>query len=191
MERRILGSLADGMLRLVPAEDAEWKAIGAKLEQPLKELAARIRRDRHGEDWDGAKTWVPNGVRALFTGGSGAGKRLAAAVLARELGMPLYRVELARVVSKYIGETEKNLDRIFEAESAADSVLLFDEVDALFGKRTEVKDAHDRYAYLEIDYLLQRLESFRGSAILASNLKHHIDPAFLRRLHAVVEFDAT
>ena len=188
MERRFLGSLADGMLRLVPTDDAEWKAIGAKIEQPLKELAERSRRDRNPEHWDGAKTRVPNGVRALLTGVSGTGKTMAAAVLAREVGLPLYRVDLSRVVSQTSGETEKNIDRVFEAASGAGAMLLFDEADALFGQRTGVKDAHDRYANLEAAYLLQRIESFPGIAILASNRKHPIDPAWLRRFEAVVQF---
>jgi SpoVK/Ycf46/Vps4 family AAA+-type ATPase len=113
---------------------------------------------------------------------------MAAEVLARELNMDLYRVDLARIVSKYIGETEKNLDAIFSAAEHSDVVLLFDEADALFGKRTEVRDSHDRYANVEISYLLQRMESFQGLAILTTNMKQSLDPAFLRRLRFVVQF---
>jgi SpoVK/Ycf46/Vps4 family AAA+-type ATPase len=127
-------------------------------------------------------------VAVLFSGASGTGKTMAACVLAGASGRPLYRVDLAGVVSKYIGETEKNLDRVFTAARGADAVLLFDEADALLGKRSEVKDAHDRYANLEVAYLLQRLEEHDGVVILASNLPRNIDAAFARRLHYVVEF---
>ena len=128
------------------------------------------------------------GRSALFAGANGTGKTLAAEVLARELGLPLYRVDLAAVVSKYIGETEKNLRRVFDAAKASDAVLFLDEADALFGKRTEVKDGHDRYANIEINYLLQRMEEYQGLVILATNMKANLDPAFLRRLRYVVEF---
>jgi SpoVK/Ycf46/Vps4 family AAA+-type ATPase len=113
---------------------------------------------------------------------------MAAEVLARELGLSLYRIDLSAVVSKYIGETEKNLDKIFTEADRVNGVLLFDEADALFGKRSEVKDSHDRYANIEVNYLLQRLESFRGLAILATNMKGALDSAFLRRLRFVVNF---
>jgi SpoVK/Ycf46/Vps4 family AAA+-type ATPase len=113
---------------------------------------------------------------------------MAAQALARELAAPLYRVDLAAVASKYIGETEKNLDRIFRAAERSGAILLFDEADALFGKRSEVKDSHDRYANIEVNYLLQRIEAFGGLAILSSNSKSAIDEAFLRRLRFVIEF---
>jgi len=128
------------------------------------------------------------GVTALFTGESGTGKTLAAEVLARELELDLYRIDLAATVSKYIGETEKNLRRLFAAAEASGAVLLFDEADALFGKRGEVKDGHDRYANLEVAYLLQRMESYRGLAILTTNLRSNVDRAFLRRLRFVLQF---
>ena len=128
------------------------------------------------------------GVTALFAGDSGTGKTLAAEVIARELGLDLYRIDLATTVSKYIGETEKNLRTLFTAGEASGAVLLFDEADALFGKRGEVKDAHDRYANLEVAYLLQRMESYRGLAILTTNLRSNVDRAFLRRLRFVVQF---
>lgn len=127
-------------------------------------------------------------VRALFTGPSGTGKSLAAARLATVLGLPLYRVDLAAVSSKYIGETEKNLDRALDAAEALDAVLLFDEADALFARRTEVKDAHDRYANQQTNFLLQRLEAHDGIVVLTSNTKGRIDAAFSRRLDAVIEF---
>jgi SpoVK/Ycf46/Vps4 family AAA+-type ATPase len=113
---------------------------------------------------------------------------MAAEVLGRVLRLDLYRIDLASVVSKYIGETEKNLKRIFDAAEAGGAILLFDEADALFGKRSEVKDSHDRYANIEVGYLLQRMECYRGLAILTTNLKSALDPAFLRRLRFVVQF---
>jgi hypothetical protein len=128
------------------------------------------------------------GTAALFAGPSGTGKTLAAEVLAGELGLDLYRVDLSRVVSKYVGETEKNLAKLFDAADAGGAILLFDEADALFGKRGEVTDSRDRYANMEVGYLLQRIETYRGLAILTTNLKDSLDPAFQRRLRFVVEF---
>jgi len=127
-------------------------------------------------------------VTALFAGGSGTGKSLAAEVIAHELQLDMYRIDLAGVVSKYIGETERNLRRVFDAAEEGGSLLLFDEADALFGKRSEVKDSHDRYANIEVSYLLARMEDYRGVAILASNLRHALDDAFLRRLRFIVTF---
>jgi SpoVK/Ycf46/Vps4 family AAA+-type ATPase len=124
----------------------------------------------------------------LFAGPSGTGKTFAAEVVAAELDLDLYRVDLSQVVSKYIGETEKNLQRIFDAAEAGGSVLLFDEADALFGKRSEVRDSHDRYANIEVSYLLQRMESYRGLAVLTTNLREALDPAFVRRLRFIVTF---
>src|SRR4051812_32933839 len=113
---------------------------------------------------------------------------MAAEVLAGELRLDLYRIDLSAVVSKYIGETEKNLRRVFDAAEGGGAILLFDEADALFGKRTEVKDSHDRYANIEISYLLQRMEQYRGLAILTTNLQEHLDRAFVRRLRFIVQF---
>jgi vesicle-fusing ATPase len=127
-------------------------------------------------------------VTALFAGESGTGKTLAAEVIAGELELDLYRIDLAATVSKYIGETEKNLRRLFDAAEASGAVLLFDEADALFGRRGEVRDGHDRYANLEVAYLLQRMESYRGLAILTTNMRANVDRAFLRRLRFVVQF---
>jgi SpoVK/Ycf46/Vps4 family AAA+-type ATPase len=124
----------------------------------------------------------------LFAGPPGTGKTMAAEAIATELAMPMYRIDLSQIVNKYIGETEKNLRRLFDAADSADIILFFDEADALFGKRTEVKDAHDRYANLEVSYLLERMERFRGMAILASNRRKDLDEAFLRRLRHVVNF---
>jgi vesicle-fusing ATPase len=156
----------------------------------LQEVVVHVRhRTLVYERWGfGARTSRGLGVTALFAGESGTGKTLAAEVLAHELGLDLYRIDLAATVSKYIGETEKNLRRVFDAAEASGAVLLFDEADALFGKRGEVKDGHDRYANLEVAYLLQRMESYRGLAILTTNLRSHVDRAFLRRLRFVVQF---
>ena len=128
------------------------------------------------------------GISALFSGDSGTGKTMAAEVIAHELRLNLYRIDLSAVVSKYIGETEKNLRRMFDAAENGGAILFFDEADALFGKRSEVKDSHDRYANIEINYLLQRMEAYRGLAILATNMKSALDTAFLRRLRFIVRF---
>ncbi|MCP4047405.1 MAG: ATP-binding protein [Gammaproteobacteria bacterium] len=128
------------------------------------------------------------GISALFAGESGTGKTMAAEVLAADLNLDLYRIDLSSVVSKYIGETEKNLERLFKAAETSGAILLFDEADALFGKRSEVKDSHDRYANIELAYLLQRMESYRGLSILTSNIKSALDTAFLRRIRFVVQF---
>ncbi len=129
--------------------------------------------------------WV---VSALFAGESGTGKTLAAEVLARELALDLYRIDLSAVVSKYIGETEKNLKQVFDAAEEGGVLLLFDEADALFGKRGEVKDSHDRYANIEVGYLLQRMEAFQGLAVLTTNLKSSMDKSFQRRLRFTRDF---
>ena len=139
-------------------------------------------------EWGTARAWNEGGLAALFAGPPGTGKTMAAEAIADALRLPLYRIDLSQVVNKYIGETEKNLRRLFDAADAADVILFFDEADALFGKRTEVKDAHDRYANLEISYLLERMERFKGLAILATNRKKDLDEAFLRRLRFVVDF---
>ncbi len=128
------------------------------------------------------------GITALFAGESGTGKTMAAEAIANELYLDLYRIDLSQVVSKYIGETEKNLRRLFDAAEEGGVILFFDEADALFGKRSEVKDSHDRYANIEINYLLQRMEAFQGLAILATNAKSALDPAFVRRLRFIVDF---
>lgn len=158
--------------------------------QTLRHIAVQVRqRHRVYESWGfAAKSARGFGVSALFWGPSGTGKTMAAEVLANELELDLYRIDLSATVSKYIGETEKNLRRIFDAAEASGAILLFDEADALFGKRSEVKDSHDRYANLEISYLLQRMEAYRGLAILTTNLKSALDQAFLRRLRFVVQF---
>jgi len=125
---------------------------------------------------------------ALFVGAKGTGKTMAAEVIAGELGQSVYRVDLTKVAGKYIGETEKNLERVFAAAESAGAVLFFDEADALFGKRSDIRDSHDRFANVESGYLIRRLESYDGVAILATNRKQDIDPAFLRRLRFVINF---
>jgi hypothetical protein len=156
----------------------------------LRELEAQARdRGQVLDDWGFARlSSLGRGTTALFAGPSGTGKTMAAQVLARSLGLGLYRVDLAGVVSKYIGETEKHLRELFEACERAPVLLLFDEADALFGKRTQVSDAHDRYANIEIDYVLQRMEQFDGVAVLATNRKGDLDTAFVRRLKFIIDF---
>lgn len=141
------------------------------------------------EEWGfGRKLSLGKGLNVLFAGGPGTGKTMGAEVLAHELRLDLYRIDLSQVVSKYIGETEKNLDRIFDAAEDSNAILFFDEADALFGKRSEVRDSHDRYANIEISYLLQKMEEYQGVSILATNLRQNLDDAFVRRLQAIVEF---
>jgi SpoVK/Ycf46/Vps4 family AAA+-type ATPase len=156
----------------------------------LRELVARLRhRERVLEGWSlGRRSSKGRGITCLFAGDSGTGKTMSAEVVARDLGLDLYVIDLATVVDKYVGETEKNLDRVFAEADRVNGVLLFDEADALFGKRSEVKDARDRWANVEVAYLLQRMELFDGIAILTTNLRANVDEAFTRRLDAVVDF---
>ncbi|MGW2629372.1 ATP-binding protein [Streptomyces chattanoogensis] len=156
----------------------------------LQEIVAHVRqRGTVYQDWGFAKALRSGlGVTALFAGGSGTGKTLAAEVMAKELGLDLFIIDLSQVVSKYIGETEKNLSRVFDAAEQGGALLLFDEADALFGKRSEVKDSHDRYANLEVSYLLMRMEAYRGLAVLTTNMKKALDSAFMRRIRFVVDF---
>jgi SpoVK/Ycf46/Vps4 family AAA+-type ATPase len=153
-------------------------------------LAAQVRhRLKVYETWGfSAKGRRGLGLSALFVGESGTGKTLAAEVLAHELRLDVYRIDLSAVVSKYIGETEKNLRQVFDAAEEGGVLLLFDEADALFGKRGDVKESHDRYANIEVGYLLQRMESYQGLAILTTNLKSSLDKAFQRRLRFIVNF---
>jgi hypothetical protein len=200
-----------------PAPDAVlWQACRTSVRNRLDDLAQRVAPAAHWGDlvlpepqtatlrqiathvkhrfavydaWGfAAKGTRGLGISALFAGESGTGKTMAAEVLANELHLDLYRIDLAGAVSKYIGETEKNLRRVFDAAEDSGAILLFDEADALFGKRSDVKDSHDRYANIEVSYLLQRMEAYRGLAILTTNLKNALDTAFLRRLRFVVQF---
>lgn len=158
--------------------------------QVLHSVALQLRqRLKVYQQWGfGKKSQRGLGISALFAGASGTGKTMAAEVLANELRLDLYRIDLSAVVSKYIGETEKNLGRVFDAAETGGVILLFDEADALFGKRSEVKDSHDRYANMEVSYLLQRMESYRGLSVLTTNLKGGIDQAFLRRIRFILNF---
>jgi len=172
----------------------EWEDIvlpGATLRQ-LREIAAAVEhRSVVFDEWAfGRKVSRGKGLNVLFSGASGTGKTMAAEVIGRELGLDLFRIDLATVVSKYIGETEKNLKRIFEEAEASNAILFFDEADALFGKRSEVRDSHDRYANIEISQLLQLMEGYEagGMAILATNLSKNLDDAFARRMSHAVEF---
>lgn len=171
---------------------ATWDSLvlPQKEQTTLQELSAHVaQRARVYQDWGfGGNSGRGLGISALFSGASGTGKTTAAEVIARDLNLDLYRIDLSAVVSKYIGETEKNLRRIFDAAEGGGVILLFDEADALFGKRSDVNDSKDRYANMEVSYLLQRMESYRGLAILTTNLKSSMDQAFLRRLRFVVQF---
>jgi hypothetical protein len=184
-------SLSSGVKLLRPTAAWEQLVLPEASQKQLRDAAARlVNQTRVLDDWGflhgrpGAR-----GVRMLFSGPPGTGKTLSAEVLAHQLGVELLVVDLARVVSKWIGETEKNLAEVFDAAERAEAVLFFDEADALFGKRTEVSDAHDRYANLETAYLLTRLERFEGLAVLATNLRQNVDQAFLRRVEFVVDFE--
>jgi AAA+ superfamily predicted ATPase len=158
--------------------------------QQLREICeqAQYRETVFGAWGFGRKLSLGKGLNVLFSGPPGTGKTMAAEVIASELKLDLYKIDLSQIVSKYIGETEKNLDRVFTAAEHSNAILFFDEADALFGKRSEVKDSHDRYANIEIGYLLQKMEEYEGIAILATNVKQHIDEAFVRRIQAIVEF---
>ncbi len=176
--------------RIEPHRAFEDLILPPEQMQQLRDIALQVEhRSRVYEGWGfGAKMSRGKGISALFSGPSGTGKTMAAEVLAGYLDLDLFRIDLAGVVSKYIGETEKNLRRLFDAAEESGAILFFDEADALFGKRSEVRDSHDRYANIEINYLLQRMEDYRGLAILATNRKSLLDPAFLRRLRFLVEF---
>ena len=153
------------------------RPIKGEMTKPVAEIAGHLKSSE-----------PKSGTMALFAGPSGTGKTMAAEILAAETGRDIYRVDMAGVVSKYIGETEKNLDRVLETAAARDAVLLFGEADALFGKRTEIKDAHDRHTNIDTNYLLQRIENYSGLAILTTNNKKQLDPALLRRVRFVIEF---
>lgn len=170
----------------------DWKDIVLPPDQIdlLHELVATVRSQPVVlESWKvGKKLVASSGITVLFAGPPGTGKTMAAEVIANELGLDLYKIDLSMVVSKYIGETEKNLEQIFREAETSNAILFFDEADALFGKRSEVRDSHDRYANIEISYLLQRMEAYNGVAILATNLRANLDEAFTRRLQFVVDF---
>ena len=188
--------LAELAQRIDSANSWEDLVLPEPQVQILQHMATHVRhRAEVYEGWGfSSKGTRGLGISALFAGSSGTGKTMAAEVLANDLRLDLYRIDLSSVVSKYIGETEKNLRRVFDAAEEGGVILLFDEADALFGKRSDVRDSHDRYANIEISYLLQRMETYRGLAILTTNMKSALDSAFLRRIRFVVQFpfpDAT
>ena len=176
--------------RIDPVATWDELVLPRMQKQTLREISVHVKqRAKVYEKW-GFATKSSNGlgISALFAGSSGTGKTMAAEVLANELQLDLYRIDLSQVVSKYIGETEKNLRKVFDVAEEGGAILLFDEADALFGKRSEVRDSHDRYANIEVSYLLQRMETYRGLAILTTNMKDAIDPAFLRRIRFIAQF---
>ena len=182
-----LGELAT---RLEPAYSWSDLVLAERQLEVLRSISAYLRhRDRVLSEW-GYEATVSRtqGLKVLFAGESGTGKTMAAQVLGAELGLEMFRVDLASIVSKYIGETEKNLERIFTAADGSNAILFFDEADALFGKRSQVSDSHDRYANIEVAYLLQRMEVYPGAVILATNFRRNIDDAFVRRLDFVIDF---
>jgi len=189
--REQTGAALDELARRVtPCYGWDDIVVSDDVRAQLRELAAQVQqRGRVYETWGlGRQLGRGRGITALFAGPSGTGKTMAAEILAAHLELDLYRIDLAGVVSKYIGETEKNLRRVFEAAERSGAILFFDEADALFGSRTEVRDSHDRYANLEINYLLQRMEDYSGLAILATNRRAALDAAFLRRLRFAIDF---
>ena len=181
-----VGELAQ---RVQPRFTKEHLILPKKQEKQFQELLQgmhNLTEVHYG--WGTAEAWNESGITALFAGPPGTGKTMGAELLARKLDMPMYRIDLSQVVNKYIGETEKNLKKLFDTADQADIILFFDEADSIFGKRTEVKDAHDRYANLEISYLLERMERFKGLAILATNRKKDLDEAFMRRIRYIIDF---
>ena len=183
-------ALDDLARRITPCYGWDDIVVADDVRTQLREVASQVQMRAHVYDvWGfGAQLGRGRGITALFSGPSGTGKTMAAEILAAHLELDLYRIDLAGVVSKYIGETEKNLRRVFDSAERSGVILFFDEADALFGTRTEVRDSHDRYANVEINYLLQRMEDYAGLAILATNRRVALDPAFLRRLRFVINF---
>jgi AAA+ superfamily predicted ATPase len=182
-----LGGLAR---KIVPRCELKDIVLPMLQKSQLREICnfVRYRGIVYGTWGFGKKLSMGKGLNVLFAGPSGTGKTMAAEIIAHELGLDLYRIDLSQVVSKYIGETEKNLASIFDEAQTSNAILFFDEADALFGKRSEVKDAHDRYANIEIGYLLQKMEEYDGVAILATNLRQNMDEAFVRRMQFIVDF---
>ncbi|WP_457594849.1 ATP-binding protein [Hydrogenimonas sp.] len=187
--QRLEGDLHTLAQRLVSDTSLEDIVLPPPQKKALEEALSHFRyQNRVFEEWGLGRHFQSRGLSLLFCGPSGTGKTLAASILANELGLDLYRVELPTIVSKYIGETEKNLAKIFDTSERSGVLLFFDEADALFGKRSEVKDAHDRFANIEVSYLLQRIEQYDGPVVLASNFKKNIDDAFMRRMRFVIDF---
>lgn len=188
--RLVTGDLDRLTTRIRPSRSWDDLVLPVEDFERVRMVAARYRhRDTVLDEW-GFKPIPSAGVVAMFSGPPGTGKTMSAEVIAADLGLDLFKVNLATMVSKYIGETEKNLEQLFDVADTGNVVLLFDEADSIFGKRSEVSDAQDRYANLEVSYLLQRIERFDGLVILTTNLSSNIDNAFLRRIHVVVDFQA-
>jgi SpoVK/Ycf46/Vps4 family AAA+-type ATPase len=183
-------NLSDMAVKIDPRYDWNRIILPPDPLSQLREIADRMQHAIRVYDEWGFEGGIANaqGMKVLFAGQSGTGKTMAAEVIANELGLDLFKIDLSAVVSKYIGETEKNLATIFDEAAQSNAILFFDEADALFGKRTEVQDSHDRYANIEVGYLLQRLESYDGIGILATNLRQNIDEAFTRRMDFLVDF---
>jgi len=189
---RLVSNQKLGLLARKVASSAEWNDLVLPPDRiaQLREICNQVKyRDQVYGDWGfGRKLALGKGLAVLFAGPSGTGKTMAAGVIASELGLDLYKIDLSTVISKYIGETEKNLSRIFAEAESSNAILFFDEADAVFGKRSEVRDSHDRYANVEVGYLLQRVEEYEGVVILATNLRKNLDDAFIRRLQFTIDF---
>jgi SpoVK/Ycf46/Vps4 family AAA+-type ATPase len=188
VRRLASGPLEQLTKRISPTRGWDDIVLSPERKALLHTVVERYRHANRVYDTWGFSPNPSRGLVALFSGPSGTGKTLASEIIAGELGLDVFKLDLSSVVSKYIGETEKNLEQIFDAASAGNMVLFFDEADSLFGKRSEVKDARDRYANIEVSYLLQRLEGYDGLVILATNFEKNVDEAFLRRIHVRVEF---
>ena len=188
--KRSNSKLATLARKIIPRR--QWEDLILPLDQLqlLREICNFVKyRALVYEQWGfESKLVLGKGLYSLFSGPPGTGKTMTAEIMAGELGLDLYKIDLSTVVSKYIGETEKNLSRIFQEAETSNAILFFDEADALFGKRSQIGDAHDRYANIEVSYLLQKLEEYEGIVILATNLRRNLDDAFLRRFHFTVEF---
>jgi ATPase family protein associated with various cellular activities (AAA) len=181
--------MGESAQRVNPRFNSEKLILPIRQQVQFQELLNAMRSlTRVHYEWKTGNVWNEAGVSALFAGPSGVGKTMAAEILSRELGLPMFRIDLSQVVNKYIGETEKNLKKLFDKAELCDVLLFFDEADSLFGRRTEINSANDKYANLEVNYLLGRMETYKGLAILATNKLKDIDDAFLRRLRCVIEF---
>jgi SpoVK/Ycf46/Vps4 family AAA+-type ATPase len=182
--------LADLATKISPRYGWEDIVLPVDTIAQMREMVNTVRQRPvvYGKWGFGQKLSLGKGLSALFAGESGTGKTMAADIMAGELELDLYKIDLSMLVSKYIGETEKNLRKVFSEAETSNAILFFDEADAIFGKRSEVKDSHDRYANVEISYLLQRMESYDGLVILATNMRSNLDEAFTRRLHFITEF---
>ena len=188
VRRLATGRLDTLATRIRPSRSWDDLVLTPGRKAALRSIADRyLNTERVRDEW-GYRATTTAGIVALFSGPSGTGKTMATEVIAGELGLDVFKLDLSSVVSKYIGETEKNLEAVFDAASAGNLVLFFDEADALFGKRSEVKDARDRYANIEVSYLLQRIEAYEGLVIMATNFEKNVDEAFLRRIHIRIEF---